>query len=262
MGGQVLTAVAALVGLAAVSAGIVLLTRGVDLYRTRQAFRRIGVTPTGAVGAGVSVKLVGTAETTDSTVTGAYSGRDAVCVRYTVAAYRNRGSTRNSDWDRLHEESRQTVFALSDDTGAVNVRPDPESLEFDTGRATDIVVEAGEQPPERVRASVDGVDGLGTLDDVMDGSRSVRRRYRETAIRPGDRILVYGQAIRDPAGQWGDRLTIVPGAEDLGIVTNRSEQSLLREDDDEILLSLLLGLLLVIVPLGLGAGLLVTLGGP
>lgn len=254
-------AVGGVAGLAAAFGGLVLLYRGVSTFRTQRAFGGLETADVSGIQSGDSVKLVGTAEAVNETITGAFTGREAVAVCHEVSAHPNQRTDRTSDWDTVHTDDQQVVFGLVAEDGSVSVKPHPDCLDYDHDRAETVVVDAEEVPPARIREYADRTDALTEADSDGAGGRwADRRRYRETAIQPGDTVLVYGQAIRDPAGEWGDSLTVVPEAVADGLVTNRSVQSLAREGSGEIAMDVVVGLLLVAIPLLVGVGLLIAMG--
>lgn len=251
-----------LVALLVALGGVVVMARGVGHYRRARAFGELAPTGTDSLQVGDLAKVVGTVAAGGETVTGAFTGEAAVVVRHEVAEYRQGSSDGPNEWRPIHEDDEAVRFELADAEGSVRVDPVVGALEFDADRAWTTRVERGSEPPEGV---ADYVARTGAVEARRTGERAglvwgERRRYREYALRPGDDVLVYGRVTRDPGGEWGDSLLLVPDPDEGGLLTDLSAGSLATRARLRTALYLVGGAAMVLAPVAAGIGLLGALG--
>jgi hypothetical protein len=95
------------------------------------------------------------------------------------------------------------------DAGGTGVRVDPAAATFSLDVDEKVEVDAGEEPPERVRGFIEAVDGV---DDTETGYEvgpltigdDPRRRYVQRTLRPGDEVTVVGDAAAFPDAPVGE----------------------------------------------------------
>jgi hypothetical protein len=166
---------------------------GVAVYRT----------PTATVsslmeGLPEQVSLTGTARPADGTVSGPFSGREAVVSGYEVQELRTsyNASTKSTShsWHTTDEGWTSVPFLVDD--GSVAVRVDPRDATYSVAADESVRVAAGRRPPEyvasfveRTDSSTDGPWSLGPLDLLTERDR----KYVERRIEPGDQVTVTGR---------------------------------------------------------------------
>lgn len=97
-----------------------------------------------------------------------------------------------------YADGERTAFLVDDGTGRAYV--DPEEAELLLTSGDEVVVEADEEPPARIREFVERETDLEAV------SRR-RRRYKEVRIGVGDRTLVAGSADPDGTPDVHERVT-------------------------------------------------------
>lgn len=151
------------------------------------------------------VAVSGTVEATE-TVTGPFSGADAVCVetRITEDAPEIRNGT-----DVVHEETTRLPFSLVDSTGRVDVDPSRADLRL----THDVWAEVSpdDEIPAATRRYLDerGLhrtgEANGSMSHRLTGS-ATSRTYAERNLAVGDAAVVLGTVRRE-----GDRLVVADG---------------------------------------------------
>lgn len=141
-------------------------------------------------------------------------------------------------WSTRYADDDAVPFLVDDGTGRAYVDPDGADLVLSSG--DEVVVEAGETPPENISRFLERETSLGEV-----GSR--RRRYKEARIAVGDPILVAGHA--DPSATPDDHaatssITAGGDASTRFYVTDDPSQGVTRRLLQEVLVYLLVALLL------------------
>lgn len=197
---------------AAVIGGLVLLVRGFGGYRTAA---RVGDTSTSRIAtlAAGEVRISGTVEPAEVTITSRLQGRECVW-------YRSRVTSSADEGRRLVDEERAVGFRVTDGTASIRVFPrgarvdapvrldesdsafgePPPSVTMRPGTSSDPRI-AGDREAQvaallTVRAPEPAVDV-----DVVAGGRG-RRRYEEARLEVGDVVTVVGTAL--PFGHLDD----------------------------------------------------------
>ena len=207
--------VTALAGLGVV-AGLVLLARGLDGYRSQI---RVSDTSTSAIDsmAAGEVRVTGLIEPAEMTLISLLQSVACVYYRATIRGVGERGTS-----ERGFTDERSIGFSVRDATGSLRVFPRggrfdaPVRFEGETGtlgdEPTGLDIRRG--GPTRV-AEVDRAVAAADLLRVRApsewsplagiGGRDGRRSYRETRLEPGDTVTIVGRAVPfsevpDPAG--------------------------------------------------------------
>ncbi|TKX56399.1 hypothetical protein EXE44_15140 [Halorubrum sp. SS7] len=211
--GSVPTAISALdpvptaIGAGALVLGIVLLARGAS--GARDAVRVLRTTPTdpaGLDGAERGIRVTGRAAAVDDdTLPAPFGGDPCLCVEYDVSELRSQG--KGQSWVSIDGGEAGVPFRV--DAGGTGVRVDPAAATFSLDVDEKVKLDAGEEPPERVRGFIDAVD---EVDDTETGYEigpltigdDPRRRYVQRALRPGDEVTVVGDAAAFPDAPVGE----------------------------------------------------------
>jgi hypothetical protein len=222
---------------AGIGAGLVLLVRGFGGYRSAL---RVGDTSTSRISslAAGEVRVTGTIEPAEVTLTSPLQGRECVWYRSSVTAGEDRP---------VFEEERAIGFRVRDETGSIRVFPRggridgpvrlddrdslfgerPASVSVRTGPAFDV--------PDSTMDREAAIAALLTvrrpepeLPDDAPGTGERGRRYVEARLEPGDVVTVVGPAI--PFGHLADP----DGADRM----DRAGDPLLGLDDPEVAMNI------------------------
>ena len=195
------------IGAVALVVGFAFLARGAN--GARDAVRVLRTTPTdpaGLDGAERAVRVTGRAAEVDGeTLPAPFGGEPCLCVEYDVSELRSQG--KGQSWVTIDGGEAGVPFRV--DAGGTGVRVDPAAATFSFDVDEKVKVDAGEEPPERVRGFIDAVD---EVDDTETGYEvgpltigdDPRRRYVQRALRPGDEVTVVGDAAAFPDAPVGE----------------------------------------------------------
>ncbi|QKG92331.1 hypothetical protein HPS36_05535 [Halorubrum salinarum] len=211
--GSVPTAISALdpvptaIGAGALVLGIVLLARGASGARDAvRVLRTTPADPAGLDGAERGIRVTGRAAAVDDeTLPAPFGGDPCLCVEYDVSELRSQG--KGQSWVAIDEGEAGVPFRV--DAGGTGVRVDPAAATFSLDVDEKVKLDAGEEPPERVRGFIDAFDDV---DDTETGYEvgpltigdDPRRRYVQRALRPGDEVTVVGDAAAFPDAPVGE----------------------------------------------------------
>jgi len=173
-----------------------------------------------------TVELKGTARATadgDGVPAPTASGEALVAQ---VGVYEYGGSGTGSRWPRMVDWTRLAPFVVADDTGTVYVDPPAEATVRLAATGVERV-DPDETAPEPIRRFVEasGLDSETDRDLVSDEEK---RRYTWKLLTPDEDAYVLGETDRDRA-DW-DHDAVVDGGDAPGefVVSNKSEETLLR----------------------------------
>jgi hypothetical protein len=159
------------------------------------------------------VVVSGTARPADNLLTTPFTGTDALCHGYAVAEYASVPNRNRGGWYVTAFGIERTPFYVADETGRVLVDPSNAWLSLAPGNSPtttrrdvagaftggsaerSIAVDAGDEPPRRVRefyASRDGDDSPL----AEDGTVPRDTRFKEFGLEPGEDVVVVGTADR------------------------------------------------------------------
>lgn len=224
-------------------AGVVV---GAVVVSNRPRYRALQVaadTPAGAVTEG-PVAVSGTVKPADGTLTTPFTGTDAVCYAYAIAEYASTHPTRDAgSWTTTDFGTERTRFRVADDSGSVPVDPEgawlsvapanaPTTTDTDAGGALsggtaeyEVVVESGEQIPERARTfcAEAGTSYGPPSDSVVERGA----RFKEQVLQPGDPVVVVGEA-RPRRTEDGSAATVVGGGDSRSFFVARGRMDEVR----------------------------------
>jgi hypothetical protein len=195
------------VGAVALGLGLVLLARGAS--GARDAVRVLRTTPTdpaGLDGAERGIRVAGRAAEVDGeTLPAPFGGGLCLCVEYDVSELRSQG--KGQSWVTIDEGDAGVPFRV--DAGGTGVRVDPAAAAFSFEVDEKVELDAGEEPPERVRRFIETVDEVDETETGYEvGPLTIgddpRRRYVQRALRPGDEVTVVGDAAAFPDAPVGE----------------------------------------------------------
>lgn len=174
--------------------------------------RQLLQTPTRDIGTLVADRpdcacFVGTVTNADGLVEAPFSGERSVALAYEVLEEEPTTRTGPNPMERVASGSAAEPFTLDDGTGKLRV--DPRGATFRLAPDTNIEVEGGATPPQRIQRYIDADDSVGDEDltvslGPLDLPGGYDRRYIERRVDPGDRVLVCG-AIEDDRSTVGRR---------------------------------------------------------
>ncbi|MDV7349777.1 GIDE domain-containing protein [Halorubrum distributum] len=195
------------IGVAALALGVAFLARGasgtVDAVRL---LRTTATSPAGLDGAERQIRVRGrVAAVDDETLPAPFGGDPCCCVEYDVSELRSQG--KGQSWVTIDGGEAGVPFRVDD--GGTGVRVDPAAAAFSLAVDEKVKLDAGEEPPERVRGFIDAVD---EVDDTETGYEvgpltigdDPRRRYVQRTLRPGDEVTVVGDSEAFPDAPVGE----------------------------------------------------------
>ncbi|TKX62872.1 hypothetical protein EXE48_03645 [Halorubrum sp. ASP1] len=195
------------IGAVALVLGLVFLARGASGARdAARVFRATPTDPAGLDGAEREIRVTGRAAAVDDeTLPAPFGGDPCLCVEYDVSELRSQG--KGQSWVTIDGGEAGVLFRV--DAGGTGVRVDPAAATFSLDVDEKVEVDAGEEPPERVRGFIEAVDGV---DDTETGYEvgpltigdDPRRRYVQRTLRPGDEVTVVGDAAAFPDAPVGE----------------------------------------------------------
>jgi hypothetical protein len=152
------------------------------------------------------------------------------------------------NWETKHEKQTANPIVVDDDSGEVRVELPPDGdLNVDQEETT---VEAGDEPPENIRQYIKDEAAVDEAPRREFGPLRTgeRRRYSEGVLKPGEEVYVLGTARNDEDADWGKHSFIIDEPTEFGdfVLSNKSEEELVREGKRGGLVSLVLGGSLVV----------------
>lgn len=146
------------------------------------------------------------------------------------------------NWQTKHESQTAVPMTVDDGTGEVRVELPADGVV--NVEETQWEVNSGDEPPEQIERYLETESEIETASRHDIGPLSVgdRRRYSEGVIEPGEDVYVLGLAREQEAG-WGDRDFVIDDPTDAGdfILSDKSEETLIREGKRSALVSLAFG---------------------
>ncbi|WP_096394026.1 GIDE domain-containing protein [Halorubrum trapanicum] len=204
--------VTTVIGVGAFVLGLAFLARGASgAADAARVLRTTATSPAGLDGAERRIRVTGRAAAVDDeTLPAPFGGDPGLCVEYDVSELRSQGN--GQSWVTIEAGEAGVPFRVDD--GGTGVRVDPGAATFSLAVDEKVKIDAGEEPPERVRGFIEAVD---EVDDTETGYEvgpltigdDPRRRYVQRTLRPGDEVTVVGdtEAFPDaPVGEVKSRL--------------------------------------------------------
>ena len=219
--------VTTVIGAGAFVLGLAVLARGasgtVDAVRV---LRTTATSPAGLDGAERRIRVTGRAAEVDGeTLPAPFGGDPCCCVEYDVSELRSQG--KGQSWVTIDGGEAGVPFRVDD--GGTGVRVDPAAATFSLDVDEKVKLDAGEEPPERVRGFIDAVD---EVDDTETGYEvgpltigdDPRRRYVQRTLRPGDEVTVVGDSEAFPDAPVGEVKSRIAGGSPF-VVSDASTRS-------------------------------------
>jgi len=219
------------IGAGAFVLGLAFLARGasgtVDAVRL---LRTTATSPAGLDGAERRIRVTGrVAAVDDETLPAPFGGDPCCCVEYDVSELRSQG--KGQSWVTIDGGEAGVPFRVDD--GGTGVRVDPATATFSLGVDEKVKLDAGEEPPERVRGFIDAVDAV---DDTETGYEvgpltigdDPRRRYVQRALRPGDEVTVVGDGEAFPDAPVGEVKSRIAGGSPFVVSDASARRTALR----------------------------------
>lgn len=174
--------------------GVGILGYGLANLRTYVQLRSMTPTACGSVGSG-TVEIAGEAEAGRRTLEAPFTGETCVAYEFEVEKYRHDDD--GSNWKTRASGTESVPFRATDGTGVVGVKPDEDSLSLE--RDYRVVAGRDGEPPERIRAFIDGRDDLdhdtGSFDlGPLSLGTGDKHRFTERRLDPGMDAYVTGTA--------------------------------------------------------------------
>lgn len=152
------------------------------------------------------------------------------------------------NWETKHEKQTAIPIVVDDGSGEVRVEL-PASGDLNV-EETETTVEAGEEPPEKIKRYVEDERAIdeATRHEFGPLKTGERRRYVEGVIEPGEEVYVLGTAREDTDADWGERSFVIDEPTEFGdfVLSDKSEEELVREGKRSGLVSLVFGGALVV----------------
>jgi hypothetical protein len=215
------------IGAAALVVGLAFLAYGAAGARDAvRVARATATSPAGLDGAERRIRVTGrAAEVDDETLPAPFGGDPCLCVEYDVSEYRSQGN--GQSWVTIDGGEAGVVFRVDD--GGTGVRVDPAAATFSLDVDEKVTLDAGEEPPERVRGFIDAVDAVDEAETGYEiGPLTVgddpRRRYTQRALRPGDEVTVVGDSAAFPDAPVGEVKSRIAGGSPF-VVSDASPRS-------------------------------------
>ena len=200
-------AVALVLGLAFLARGA---SGGLDAVRV---LRTSAASPAGLDGAAERIRVTGRATAVDDeTLPAPFGGDRCLCVEYDVSELKSQG--KGQSWVTIDGGETGIPFRVED--GGTGVRVDPAAATFSFDVDEKVKVDAGDEPPERVRGFIETVDEVDETETGYEvGPLTIgddpRRRYVQRALRPGDEVTVVGDAAAFPDAPVGEVKSRIAG---------------------------------------------------
>ncbi|WP_251133169.1 E3 ubiquitin ligase family protein [Halorubrum sp. 2020YC2] len=195
------------IGAAALIVGLAFLGYGasgtIDALRV---LRTTATDPAGLDGAERRIRVTGRAAAIDrETLPSPFGGDPCLCLDYDVSELRSQG--KGQSWVAIDGGEAGVPFRVED--GGTGVRVDPAAAAFSLDVDAKIKLDAGEEPPERVRGFIDAVDEVDAAETGYEvGPLTIgddpRRRYVQRTLRPGDEVTVVGDSEAFPDAPVGE----------------------------------------------------------
>lgn len=219
------------VGAAALVVGVALLGYGAAGARDAvRVLRATATSPAGLDGAERQRRVTGRAAAVDGeTLPAPFGGDPCLCVEYDVSELRSQG--KGQSWVTIDGGEAGVPFRVED--GGTGVRVDPAAAAFSLDVDEKVKLDAGEEPPERVRGFIDAVD---EVDDTETGYEvgpltigdDPRRRYVQRALRPGDEVTVVGDGEAFPDAPVGEVKSRIAGGSPFVVSDASARRTALR----------------------------------
>jgi len=219
------------IGVAALVTGLAALAYGAAGARDAvRVLRATATDPAGLDGAERQVRVTGRAAEADGeTLPAPFGGDPCLCVEYDVSELRSQG--KGQSWVAIDGGEAGVPFRVDD--GGTGVRVDPAAASFSLDVDEKVKLDAGEEPPERVRGFIDAVDAV---DDTETGYEvgpltigdDPRRRYVQRALRPGDEVTVVGDGEAFPDAPVGEVKSRIAGGSPFVVSDASARRTALR----------------------------------
>lgn len=161
-----------------------------------------------------TVEIKGDAVPAGETFEAPLSTAECVGYRYVIEELQDDPDDEGSEWNTVHTERRMAPFRLDDGTGRVLVDADRAEIKIDRSHEirSDRVEKGilarlwdrvgrlvGREPEPRYPDVPDE-----TLEDVKDSPTGRPRKHKEYAIRTGESVYVFGEAMHSRDAVWAD----------------------------------------------------------
>lgn len=222
--------------------------------RERAESGRIEETETTAIGdlTPGPTEIKGTVHpTNDATIQQSpFSNTESIATHIEIKEWHT-GGQGAGNWRAIYEEKSAEPMVVEDGTGEVEVELPPEGgLNLET---TETTIESDDEPPPEIRQYVENHTDVDIPERHSVGALSVgeRRRYVEGVLEPGEDVYLLGK-VRKPDAGWDEQEYVLdtPTAEGDFILSNKSEEELIREGERGGLVFLVFGGILTIVGVG------------
>lgn len=140
------------------------------------------------------------------TVRGPFTQTECLAYEYEVQELQSSGQ--NSYWKTLDEGVASVPFRVEDDTGMVRVDHERAALQLEDHS---LRVKGGEEPPDRIAQYISETEAVDPQQKTMnllvtEIDYGNDQRFIERRLDIGEKVHVYGDVERAPAGDWGSRL--------------------------------------------------------
>ncbi|KKF39495.1 hypothetical protein FK85_28120 [Halorubrum saccharovorum] len=238
-------------GAGALLLGVTFLARGASgTVNAVRVLRTTATSPGELDGAERQIRVTGRAAEVDGeTLPAPFGGEPCLCVEYDVSELRSQG--KGQSWVTIDGGEAGVPFRVDD--GGIGVRVDPSAATFSLDVAEKVKLDAGEEPPERVRGFIDAVDEVDDTETGYEiGALTIgddpRRRYVQRTLRPGDEVTVVGDSEAFPDAPVGEVKSRIAGGSPFVVSDARARSTALR-----LIGPLAIPILLGAVAFGIGA---------
>ncbi|WP_434520808.1 hypothetical protein [Halorubrum sp. AS12] len=219
------------IGAAALVLGLVFLAYGANgALDAVRVLRTTATGPSGLDGAERRIRVTGRAAAVDEeTLPSPFGGDACLCVDYDVSEFRSQG--KGQSWVTIDGGEAGVPFRVDD--GGTGVRVDPAAATFSFEVDEKIKLDAGEEPPERVRGFIDAVDEVDATETGYEiGPLTIgddpRRRYVQRTLRPGDEVTVVGDSEAFPDAPVGEVKSRIAGGDPFVVSDASARRTALR----------------------------------
>lgn len=219
------------IGAAALVLGLVFLAYGANgALDAVRVLRTTATGPAGLDGAERRIRVTGRAAAVDEeTLPSPFGGDACLCVDYDVSEFRSQG--KGQSWVTIDGGEAGVPFRVDD--GGTGVRVDPAAATFSFEVDEKIKLDAGEEPPERVRGFIDAVDEVDATETGYEiGPLTIgddpRRRYVQRTLRPGDEVTVVGDSEAFPDAPVGEVKSRIAGGDPFVVSDASARRTALR----------------------------------